>query len=154
MSRVIATAAQSRATKHEAGDLFQCCRCKEFKPVCTNGGTGYEITTTHSVERGHAPGIDLLMCYECCGETDRADMLADGKATLYLTRNSADGSAKISNWPGTLKFTGRYRRGSHNIARWRYDVWFRGPDNTDWHGVTYGDNTQICHCRRLKHKLT
>ena len=30
-----------------------------------------------------------------------------------------------------------------------YDVWFIGPDGKEWHGVQYGDLTQVCHCRRV-----
>jgi hypothetical protein len=53
-------------------------------------------------------------------------------------------------WPGTLKIRCGVRTGRHNIAGKRYDVWFVGPDGKNWHGVTYGDNTQICRVRRLK----
>ena len=35
-------------------------------------------------------------------------------------------------------------------GRVRYDVIFTGPDGRPWRGTTYGDNTQICHVRRLK----
>jgi hypothetical protein len=72
-----------------------------------------------------------------------------GRATLYLT-TKPDGAAEITNWPGSLRFTGRYTKGAHNIARTRYDVWFYGPDKTAWYGVQYGENTQIAHCRRVK----
>lgn len=57
----------------------------------------------------------------------------------------------IGNWSGGLSFPCiTMHKGSHNIARVRYDVTFRGPDGKQWRGTTYGDNTQICHCRRLK----
>lgn len=114
----------------------------------THGGTGYGRDKDGNRK-----------CYECCADTDRQEMIETGKATLYLTMEVSDGATRlglpvkvntVTNWPGSLKFrTGEARKGHHNIARTRYDVWFRGPDGKDWHGVQYGDNTQICHCHRL-----
>ena len=84
-------------------------------------------------------------CYACCAEHDKAQMIQNGHATLYLTDNG------VTNWPGSLRFNfGTVRVGRHNIAGKRYDVWFTGPDNATWHGVQYGDMTQICHCKRIK----
>lgn len=94
-------------------------------------------------------------CYECCGKLDRVRMSETGRATLYLTHNDSRSwfDWRVGNWPGTLSFKPLYgRTGHHNIARKRYDVWFNGPDGHVWHGVTYGDNTQICHCRRTKER--
>jgi|ERR1700724_189225 len=99
------------------------------------------------------------VCYACCAIIQRADMIATGKATLYLTHerfgdhkiaqldNWRDG--RVSDWPGELSFPCRVKRGRHNIARWRYDAWFT-VDGQSWHGVSYGDNTQIIHCRRVQ----
>lgn len=82
-------------------------------------------------------------CYPCCGLRDRERMIRDGKTTLYLTGST------LSNWPGSFNLTvRRVRVGKHNFAGKRYDVWFTGPDGKEWHGVQYGDQTQICHCRR------
>lgn len=134
-----------RFVKQYAPAGFRCSQCGETKPFpLQGGGTGYAID-----QRG-------FVCYACCGENDRRDMIASGKALLYLTREPiadrhypfADG--KITNWPGTLAMPCRVRRGHHNIARHRYDAWFKGPDGANWHGVQYGDNTQIIRCRRLK----
>jgi hypothetical protein len=56
----------------------------------------------------------------------------------------------LSNWPGTFKIQLHYIRiGRHNMAGKRYDVWFDYAGN-DFHGVTYGDFTQICHIKRIK----
>lgn len=75
---------------------------------------------------------------------------------LYLVNTEAgalSGGSKnyrITNWPGTLEFSTAYmRRGYHNIAGRRYDVWFYFAGKR-WHGVQYGDNTQILHCRQTK----
>jgi hypothetical protein len=90
------------------------------------------------------------VCYECCGKEDAEYMRTHDRITLYLTeRKSYD--SEVGNWPGSLKFKAGYvKRGSHNIAGTRRDVWFTGPDGSRWWGVQYGDNTQILHCRKLK----
>jgi hypothetical protein len=86
-------------------------------------------------------------CYTCCATQDKEAMLKDGRITLYLTDKA------VTNWPGTMSFPiTRQKTGRHNIARVRYDVWFRGPDGYMWHGVQYGDNTQLCHCKRTKER--
>lgn len=105
-------------------------------------------------------------CFVCCGEHDVAYMRKRGRNTLYLTLEAGavtDGRAmpmndheaarkawKVSNWPGSLEIRPlMVRKGYHNMARVRYDVWFRFDGKT-WHGVQYGDNTQILHCRQTK----
>lgn len=94
-------------------------------------------------------------CYECCAKRDREQMIRDGKTTLYLTQTRDNGTdypkPEVSNWPGSLRFGVYYlKTGRHNMAGKRYDAYFVGPDKSTWHGVTYGDNTQICHCKRVK----
>ena len=92
---------------------------------------------------------DNKVCYSCCGYEDRAQMMMNDKHTLYLSGNAKDGY-KISNWPGTLSLRAGYvRKGGHNIAGSRYDVWFN-IDGRNWHGVQYSENTQILHCRTIK----
>ena len=129
---------------------FKCNDCGEFKPVQTEGGTGYARLKDGS-----------NICYECCGIRDRADMVKTGRGVLYLSSVPAPDCMKnqpwntirgrLSNWPGTLEFkVDATKKGRHNMAGSRYDVWFTGPDGKDWHGVQYGENTQICHCRRIK----
>ena len=91
-------------------------------------------------------------CYECCAEQDRKQMREDGRITLYLSPDLEINPQawKVTNWPGTLRFpVGRLHKGRHNIAGTRYDVWFMF-DNQTWHGVQYGENTQVCHCKRVK----
>ena len=74
-------------------------------------------------------------------------MRHSGKALLYDTCDF------VTNWPGTLKLrvTGR-KMGSHNIAVWRYDMWFQF-EGFLWHGVRYGNNTQLVHCKRTRMRL-
>lgn len=128
---------------------FTCTICKESKPVQTNGGTGY------------AGELSSPICYACCGKLDRQSMIETGEAILYLTTSKGMGSvsagtfgefsAKVGNWPNTLSFNCSVRKGRHNIAGSRYDVWFTGPDGRQWHGVQFGENTQICRCKRTKY---
>lgn len=100
------------------------------------------------------PGDKL--CFACCAEGDRRTMDQDGRITLYLTLQgepgSVWGSGKVSNWPGTLSFPCKGKRGHHNIAGARYDVWFNDHQGNPWHGTQYGNNTQLCHCRKLTRK--
>ena len=90
-------------------------------------------------------------CWDCCARIDRENMETTGKITLYLSPNPDHPIPwKVTNWPGTLTFpVHSFRVGRHNIAYRRYDVWFTVNGHT-WHGVQYGDNTQIAHCRRVK----
>ena len=134
-------------------DVF-CSRCNALC-VPTESTTGY------GYNRQHEP-----ICFACCGELDRADMIETGKATLYLTIGPGwqgcgnvgpinTDYGHISNWPGTLRFPLYHspKVGKHNLAGKRYDVWFKVQNNgkaEQWHGVQYGDNTQIAHCRRVK----
>lgn len=112
--------------------------CKEEKEHESEITTGYARTND-----------DQKICYKCCGRIDLAQLLKDKKGILYLCL-CGNNIAYVQNWPGTLHFpVARLRVGKHNIARKRYDVWF-SIANTNWHGVTYGDNTQICHCRQVK----
>ena len=129
---------------------FHCCECDQDITFHQEGfgGTGFAVK-----ENGGK------VCYECCAKIDTASMIEHGRAVLYLTLdNSHVGNwgarnSYVGNWPGTLKFRVRaYSTGRHNIAGIRYDVWFRGPDGHVWWGVTYGNFTQLCHCKRTKER--
>ena len=120
-------------------------------------------TTMELLDCGHYPGAHeacttgygrdaegLTYCYDCCAQRELTSMLTTGKATLYLTLK--DGKHTMTDWPGHLSFpVMEFRKGKHNMARVRYDVYFRVPSNgSTWHGVKYGDMTQLVHCRQLK----
>lgn len=118
--------------------------------------TTCEICSKEIIGNGFLTGYGVneagdKICYECCGVLDRQDMIATGKAVLYLTVTKKNNFFKgyVSNWPGTLKINVQGKIGRHNIAGIRYDCWFRF-NGRNWHGVTYGDNTQLCHCKQLK----
>lgn len=132
------------AEKRSTQSIFRCVRCKKLKPIQRDGGTGYAVNDAGE-----------KTCYACCGELDAQSMREGNRIVLYLTHTRDNGTdypkTEVSNWPGTLRLpVQRQRIGRHNIAGKRYDVWFNGPDGAVWHGVTYGDNTQICRCRKLK----
>lgn len=114
---------------------FYCSECKQTLTVVHDGpahGTGYAVKPN-----GHK------VCYSCCGYDDRVWMTREGQACMYLTDKG------VTNWCGSLVFPVLERReGSHNIARTRTDVWFRGPDGYLWHGVQLGDMSEICRCKR------
>ncbi len=110
----------------------------------------------------HTPGYGVTpqgekICFVCCAERDRADMVATGRATLYLVAETGTRGVwtnyAVTNWPGTLRFMVNLSKvGAHNIAGSRHDVWFTDHTGKKWHGVNYGSNSQICHCRRLRGK--
>lgn len=125
---------------------FTCSVCGNEKPIQREGGTGYGRNDKNE-----------LICYDCCAITDRADMAKSGTAILY--DGFRENGRHVTNWPGTLAFkVGSSSISRHNIAGVRYDMWFNGPKEdgalgTTWHGVRYGDNTQIVHCKRSKREL-
>jgi len=112
------------------------------------------VTPDGSVGTGYGTNKDnKKICYSCCAELDKAEMRKSGRIALYLTTNENTGCYVVTNWPGTLSFHVDLRTtGRHNIAGKRYDVWFTF-ESQQWHGVTYGDNTEICHCKRSKVSL-
>lgn len=104
---------------------------------------------------------DNKFCFDCCGKQDLEQMRTQDRITLYLTMPTHGAKmngqikffdGKVSNWPGSLSLHATGRVGNHNIARTRYDCWFSDPHGNKWHGVQYGDFTQLVHCRKLKDK--
>ena len=134
----------------------KCSRCKKLLPAKRQltCGTGYAL-----VGNGKRP---RKVCYDCCAEMDKAFMRKHGRIDLYLTWENDLGAhgfppatiasryGTVTNWPGT--FVRRHLnvwRARHNMAGWQYHTWFRF-DGHWWHGVRFGDNTQIVHCKRTK----
>lgn len=117
---------------------------------CSNCGLGV-VNLPGRLTTGYGQDADgNKYCFACCGERDRASMEAGKPITLYLIHESGH-IGRIANWPDTLGFVPvrRCTVGRHNIARTRYDVWFNFAGRS-WHGVQYGENTQLCHCRPVK----
>ena len=135
---------------------FVCANCNNHINFDTDGiGVGYATN-----DQGDK------ICYQCCAEIDKQYMRDHGRSVLYLsldtdklgrinTVKSAIGrhvSGKVTNWPGTLEFKAGGKIGRHNFAGVRYDVWFVFEGYV-WHGVTYGNDTQICHVKRTKETI-
>jgi len=140
-----------------------CDRCKkECKPDDCSPGYGTVVLQPVSA--------DKHFCYQCCADLDKEEMEKTGKIWLHLTHDNLRKIAiypitndsghyvsgqvvngTVSNWPGTLSFPCRVKVSKHNMARYRYDVWFKDHNGNHWHGVQYGDDTTCCF-HRLKRK--
>ncbi len=126
---------------------FTCADCGQDKAHESDISTGYGVDDS-----------GRKICFSCCGKADEREMAESDKYILYLSRRlekSTHGAPSyhwyLSNWPGTfeIRLNNAPRKGGHNIAGTRYDVWF-WFDGSEWHGVQYGDWTQLCHCKRKK----
>lgn len=137
---------------------FNCDACaREITQEVGAHSNGVPITT------GYASEDDgKKICYNCVSA--RADMIETGRATLYLSYDQPNGgfktrgwyfvkNGKVGNWPSSLTFAvAGVLVGHHNIAGRVYNFDFTGPDGLQWYGKSYGDNTQIAHCRRYKNQ--
>lgn len=122
------------------------------KIYCTKCGKEY---TPEGIAAGYGamPETGEKVCFACCGELDKQQLLnakPGNKFCFYLTVEG-EGSYYVTNWPGSFKIRVFPRKGYHNIAGVRYDFWFWFGHNI-FHGVRYGNNTEIAHIRCLKSK--
>lgn len=137
------------------------CDCCQKECIPTEYTPGYGIAGKDSTLRQAGDKL----CFACCAVDDKAQMDRDGKIALYLTHDPftqaiqpwgkpvfSTTSGKVTNCPGSLAFPCRVKRGKHNMARYRYDVWFTDHNGNPWYGVQIGDNTQVCHCRKITRK--
>lgn len=120
-------------------------RCKNCGCTITTSegdvGTGYALS-----EAGD------ITCYKCCAESEKQYMIENGRIDLYAVVGD-NYAVEVTNWPGTLRFPVKYLKiGKHNIAKVRRDVWF-DFDGYVWHGVQYGNSSEVCHCRKTKRRL-
>lgn len=123
--------------------FFVCAVCGEARTVSSEGASGYALLANGS-----------MICYECCAWHDKIEMAETGKIVLYLSEdNDTTSRCYLSSWSGTLRIELADMRVSHrhNIAGTRRDVWF-SQGGARWHGVQFGENTQLTHCKRLKGK--
>lgn len=119
-------------------ESFTCAVCGETKQEpedsCT---TGYGVN-----EKGEK------ICFACCGKLDTEEMENGRAPVLYLSKGK-DGTWTVTNWPGTLRIpVSPPKKGRHNIAGSRYDVWFPFAGR-HWHGVQYGEWTQVVHVKEI-----
>ena len=115
--------------------------CADCGRLCVPDGVGTGYATTTDGKN---------ICYDCAGRRDRENLMKlepGGKYTLYLVEKS--GGFYVVNWPGTFNKRVFPKIGRHNMAGRRCDIWFTLGDK-NFHGVNYGDNTQICHIQRTK----
>lgn len=128
---------------------YQCCAKEDFANMLKTGKfTGYLTMETEVT--------DFMPSERIVKEGWRRYVKSSwgNRAKEFYARN-----IRVTNWPGSLTLPVYYMRvGSHNMANCRYDVWFEvaNPDTNQlerWHGVCYGDNTQICHCTRTKKSI-
>lgn len=86
------------------------------------------------------------VCYSCCAEQDKIFMRRSGYVYLYLNEEKKC----LTNWPGSLSINVfQIKKGKHNIARIRTDVWFVF-EGFIWHGVQLGYSNEIARCKRTK----
>ena len=110
---------------------------------------GHKPSPCSDMTTGYGETDGKHYCYDCCAERDKDHMRKHGKITLYLSTGD-EGRHYVTNWPNSLRIQcSTPKVGYHNMARKRYDVWFKF-DGSMWRGVQYGDNTQLCHCRKTK----
>lgn len=114
--------------------------------VCSKCGktiTGDNFTPGYALENG------FVVCYACCAEIDRralSNAKIGQKFSMYLNVKTQE----LNNWPGTFKIRLHYvKRGRHNLAGVRFDVWF-GYAGKNFHGTSYGNNTDVCHIKCIK----
>ena len=127
--------------------------CSDCGATCVGSG----INTGYATLRD----TGAVICFECCGKRDRATMIETGHSKnlpLYLRTvvqpGGTHGKSEVTNWPGTLRFpVWGLTQGRHNMARTRTDIWFNGPDGRVWHGVQYGNFTQVVHCKRTRERI-
>ena len=132
---------------------MECSRCHDVIPAPPAGS----CTTGYGKD-----GAGNILCYPCCGEIEKEWIRKKGRTVLYLSEIQAEGlppnsrkarytaNFRVTDWPGTLNLPITYfKTWYHNIAHTRIDVWF-DFEGQEWHGVQYGENTQLLHCKKTK----
>lgn len=130
---------------------------------CFNCGIEIEIET----ETWAHDSLGNTFCKKCSADRNRKNLIQVGSGGLYLTSPiNPEPVSEKSNWlvPRDFKLTDwtgldadyqirAVKKGRHNIAGSRLDVWFTLPEEEFiWYGVMYGQFTQVTHCRRTKQK--
>lgn len=136
----------------------------EEETICFQCNNGF-VTKEGSIGTGYGYNKDgHKICYACCGENDKNElqnMKLGEKTCLYLSvkdnhenkmkfgQTYCVGNATVTNWPGTYKKSVGVKKGFHNIAGVRYDIWFTEGKNY-FHGVRYGSDSEICYITCVK----
>ncbi len=118
------------------------------KTMCDCG----HLATPTTVSPGYGRTADgKTICFACCAENDKKQLLETGKLSGYISKNDA-GQWRFTNWPGSLSIpVHSFRFSWHNFAgkNGRMDFWFRF-EGANYHGVQIGNNNQIARVKRLK----
>lgn len=123
-----------------------------FQPDKIICDCGHQESPCSIMTRGYCTFEGRTYCYPCSVEQTKAIMRETGKFTLYLIWDQRHKWAHLSDWSGLFTLPIKsIKMGMNNTAKVRYDVWFMF-EGEKWHGVTYGDMTQICHIKRLSRK--
>ena len=122
--------------------------CEQCGKECIPDGVGTGYGVKYKTKR--------KICYACCGINDYKrleNMKIGDKAVYYLNvylSEKKGEQACVSNWCGTMKFPIHYvRKGFHNLAYVRRDVWFSYKGNK-FHGTQYGNLSELCYIKRIK----
>ncbi len=122
---------------------FHCDYCKEDKEYISTTPTGFIKYHNKTI------------CFGCYTRIDIDNMRITGKGILRLHREDTLPSEPLRY---TMRNLGTLRLPVNRIITKNYvkhstrrDIWFDLYDQI-WHGVQYGDFTQLCHCRRLKQR--
>ena len=72
-------------------------------------------------------------CFACCGERDRARMMAGEDPGLYISGGKDGRPVEVTNWPGTLRFRADEVRTTRiGFCLNGKIAYFRGPDGARW----------------------
>lgn len=106
-----------------------------------------ELTTGYAIDKDQNK-----VCFSCCGIQDAKELkeLPYGKTIAFYLTKDKTGNWRVCNWPASFIVPVRVPvKGLHNIARYRYDIWFSYEGNK-YHGTQYGDNSEIVRIRKVK----
>jgi hypothetical protein len=133
--------------KEQQEEKVICHDCGKVIEPPDNFSTGYGID-----QDGHK------VCFNCCGKRDRKELFdakPGDKFVFYLIekKNETTGQTEyyVTNWPASLKIKlhATPRKGRHNIAGRRLDVWFI-QNGKNFHGTQYGENSQLLYTKCVK----
>lgn len=139
---------------------FVCFRENKLKghPLTPLGATGYAYLNSSDQDR-------RKICYECAADFDRKTMDETGEITLHLDglislrlaelprtgKRNLKVKISVSNWCGSLSYpVDLVRVGNGGIAKVRRDIYFTDHKGANWHGVQFGNESQLVYCKRLK----
>ena len=144
---------------------FFCFKENKIKthPLTPLGATGYAYLNASDEDR-------RKVCYTCAADLDRALMDERGEITLHLDglislrmnperviqkqasgQASPGGKISVSNWCGSLSYSVELVRvGNGGMSKIRRDIYFTDHKGRVWHGVQFGNKSELVYCKRMK----